>query len=284
MTSRQVWILFSLLLIGVLALSACNRASGKPAPTEVSLDAAHNSAAQVVESQQTGTATVQPSLTPTPSPTGTGTAIFTLEATHTLTPPPPSSGGGAGSDSGAVGCNNAVLVSTKPQDGVNKQPGDIFRKKWVIQNIGSCEWNSDFRFVFIRGDILHDNTTNRLRRGIIKPGQTIEFFLDFTAPTAPGTYTSIWRLMTDTGTLFGPDFTSRIVVSGNRHISTATPALSQTPTITPTLVLPTEIPASPTPTSTPSGTPTPTLTPDSLTPTLTPSRTITPTVTMMDTG
>ncbi len=153
----------------------------------------------------------------TPVTPGTGTVLPSPTATF-----------------GAVGCYNAMLVSASPQDGVNIKAGDTFRKTWVIKNTGTCEWNSDFRFVYISGDILRDNTTNRLRRGTIKTNGTIEYYLDFTAPTAPGTYTSTWRLMTDTGTLFGPSFTSRIVVPGATFTPTVQPSVTPPPTVTPT--------------------------------------------------
>lgn len=374
MTQKPIWILFSLLTIGALALSACNLSNAEPTPTEVSLEAVYTSAAQTVEAQLTGTAAAQPSPTLTPSPTETGTATPTLEATNTPAATlPPSSGGGGGSGAvgcnnsafvsdvtvpdnqqfapgttftktwrvqntgscawnanykltfingdvmggvttpinqtvnpgasadvsvtltapstpktyigywklstdtnqvfgtsvyvqivvtgtpvtpgtgtvlptatfGPVGCYNAALVSANPQDGVNIKAGETFRKTWVIKNTGTCEWNSDFRFVFISGDILRDNTTNRLRRGTIKAGGTVEYYLDFTAPTAPGTYTSVWRLMTDGGVLFGPSFTSRIVVPGATFTPTATSAPTQTPTVTPTITPTATTPAYP---------------------------------------
>ncbi|GAB4488311.1 MAG: hypothetical protein Fur0016_00610 [Anaerolineales bacterium] len=371
MNLKSIWIVFSLLIIGVLALSACNTASGEPTPTEVSLEAVYTSAAQTVEAQLTGTAAAQPSPTLTPSPTETATVTPTLAATNTQAPALPPVSGGGGGGSGAVGCNNsafvsdvtipdnqqiapgatftktwrvqnngscawnanyklifisgdamggvttpinqtvnpgasadvsvtltapstpktyigywklatdggqafggsiyvqivvtgtpvtpgtgtvlptatfgpvgcynAALVSANPQDGVNIRAGETFRKTWVIKNTGTCEWNGDFRFVFISGDILRDNTTNRLRRGTIKQNGTVEYALDFTAPSAPGTYTSVWRLMTDGGVLFGPSFTSRIVVPGATFTPTVTPSITLTP---------------PPPTTTPTATPT----------------------------
>ncbi len=46
------------------------------------------------------------------------------------------------------------------------------------------QWNDSFRFAFVSGDILRDNTTNRLRRARIKPGGTVECSLEFTTPRA----------------------------------------------------------------------------------------------------
>ncbi|MCX7754183.1 MAG: NBR1-Ig-like domain-containing protein [Anaerolineales bacterium] len=160
---------------------------------------------------------------------------------------------------GAVGCYNAALVSANPPDGVSIAPGDSFRKTWIIKNTGTCEWNDNFRFAFVSGDILRDNTTNRLRRGTIKPGGTIEYSLDFTAPLAPGTYTSIWRLMTDTGTFFGPSFTSQIIVPGATF--TRTPTASTTPSPAPGTPTPSATPVPPTNTPVPTDTPTPSPTP-----------------------
>lgn len=377
MNTNSTTKLFLLLVIGALALSACNLTASEPTPTQVSLEVVYTSAAQTVEAQLTGTAAAQPTATFTPSPTQTPTETPTPAATSTPIPTlPPVSGGGAtaagcndarfvadvtipdgqqmapgttftktwrvqnsgtcawnanyrltfvsgdgmggvttpinqtvnpGSTAdisvtltapstpktyigywrlttdtgqafgtslyvqivvsgtpvtpgtgtvfpsitptfGAVGCYNAALVSVSPPDGVSIQPGDTFRKTWILKNTGTCEWNDSFRFAFLSGDILRDNTTNRLRRGTIKPGGTVEYSLEFTAPLAPGTYTSYWRLMTDTGTFFGPTFTSQIIVPGPTF--TRTPTASITPTSAPS-----------TPTETPTETPTPTATP-----------------------
>jgi hypothetical protein len=359
---------FLLLMIGALALSACNLSNGEPTPTEIGIEAVYTAAAQTVEAQFTSAAAAQPSATLTPSPTGTGTVTPTLEATNTqgAVVLPTSSGGGG--SSGAVGCNNSAyvsdvtvpdnqqiapgtsftktwrvqntgtcawnanykltfisgdamggattainqtvnagasadvsvtltapstaktyigywklstdggqafgtsiyvqivvtgtpvtpgtpgtglptitptfgasgcynsaLVSATPNDGVTIKAGDSFRKTWVIKNTGTCEWNSDFRFSFVSGEMMRDNTTNKLRRGTIKPGSNVEYFLDFTAPTAPGTYSSVWRLVTDGGTAFGPSFTLKIVVPGATHTSTVAPSITPTPTVTPTV-------------------------------------------------
>jgi len=358
--------IFLVLIIGALALSACNMSSGEPTPTEIGVEAVYTSAAQTVEAQLTSTAAVQPSATLTPSPTGTATVTPTIEAANTqasATLPPVSGGGGSGAvgcnnsayvadvtiqdnqqiapgttftktwkvqntgtcawnanyklifvsgetmggvttainqtvnpgasadvsvtltapstpktyigywklatDSGqafggsiyvqivvtgtpgtpgtpgtgvptitptfgASGCYNSALVSTTPADGATMQAGESFRKTWVIKNTGTCEWNDDFRFHFISGLMMRDNTTNKLRRGTVKPGSSIEYFLDFTAPTAPGTYSSTWRLFTDTGTFFGASFPVKIVVPGATHTPTVQPSVTATPTVTPT--------------------------------------------------
>ncbi len=141
---------------------------------------------------------------------------------------------------GASGCYNATLVSSTPADGATVTAGQTFRKTWVFKNTGTCDWNSDFKLFFISGDLMGSDTT-RLNRGTVKPGASIDYYLTFTAPNSPGTYTGNWRLITDTGTFFGPSFTVKVVVPG----ATFTPTTKPSATLTP-------IP----PTSTPTGTPT----------------------------
>ncbi len=159
---------------------------------------------------------VQIIVTGTPITPGTGTVLPSPTATF-----------------GAVGCYDSVLVSTTPADGATVQAGEAFDKTWVIKNTGTCDWNENFKFAFIGGDLLGSDTT-KLRKGTIRPGNSVTFTMTFTAPNAPGTYTGYWRLMTDEGTLFGASFTVKIVVPGATHTPTFTPSITPTATITPT--------------------------------------------------
>lgn len=92
--------------------------------------------------------------------------------------------------------------------------------------------------------------TTMIRR-TVAINATTDFSLDFVAPNTPGTYIGYWRMMSDTGTLFGAGFSVRIVVPG----ATYTPIPpSNTPSITPT---PVPASATLTPTVTETVTPTP---------------------------
>ncbi len=151
---------------------------------------------------------------------------------------------------GAVGCNNSALISdvTIP-DGTQIKAGESFRKTWRIKNNGTCAWVSAYKFFFTGGELMGSDTT--MIRRTVAINATTDFSLDFVAPNTPGTYIGYWRMMSDTGTLFGAGFSVRIVVPG----ATYTPIPpSNTPSITPT---PVPASATLTPTVTETVTPTP---------------------------
>ena len=112
-----------------------------------------------------------------------------------------------GSTSG--GCYNAAFVSdvTIP-DGTEMKPGDTFTKTWQIQNTGTCDWNENFKFTYVGGDLLGSDTT-KIRR-YVGAGSTINIKLDMVAPSGTGTVTSSWRMADDSGNLFGQIFTVEI--------------------------------------------------------------------------
>jgi hypothetical protein len=114
-----------------------------------------------------------------------------------------------GSTSG--GCYNAAFVSdvTIP-DGTEMKPGDTFTKTWQIQNTGTCDWNENFKFTFVGGDMFGSDTT-KIRR-YIGAGSTMNMSLKMVAPGGSGTVTSSWRMADDSGNLFGQIFTVQIVL------------------------------------------------------------------------
>jgi hypothetical protein len=46
----------------------------------------------------------------------------------------------------------------------------------------------------------------------VKPGETVDISVNFTAPSASGTYTSYWRLFSANGMLFGETCSVKFVV------------------------------------------------------------------------
>lgn len=142
---------------------------------------------------------------------------------------------------GAAGCLNSMLVSTTPADGATVKAGETFRKTWVFKNTGTCDWTNDFKLFFLGGDLMGSDTT-RLNRGTVKPGASIDYYLTFTAPNAPGTYTGNWRLISETGTFFGPSFTVKVLVAGATFTPTVKPSVTVTATPLPPTVTPTGTP------------------------------------------
>ena len=175
--------LFSLLIIIVLFISACNL------PSKSTEDAASTAAAQTVEAllsatPATGLATA--SFTPLPFPS---TPTPTLQPVSTNTPVP----------TATTNCNVAQFITdvTIP-DGTVMTPSQAFTKKWRIKNIGSCSW-SGFSMAFDSGESMGGPATKAI--GALGPGQEIDLELNLTAPATPGNYRSYWRINTNSNVL-----------------------------------------------------------------------------------
>ncbi len=120
---------------------------------------------------------------------------------------------------------------TIPDDTV-LEPGAGFRKTWRLRNSGTCNWEPGTQLIFVGGEALSEPD------GVVAPaaavGSSVDVSVELTAPSAPGTYRSEWRLQAPDGTRFGPTIYVQILVPKDE---TATPTLTETPvpvTVTPT--------------------------------------------------
>ena len=136
----------------------------------------------------------------------------------------------------------------------NLSAGSNFTKIWRVKNTGSCDW-VDYQISFVSGDLLGAESPKNLPR--INAINNADLVVDMVAPIDPGTYLSVWRMMSVDGKLFGPELNVNIVVP-----QPPTATITSTSTITPTS------------TST---------SPPTMTPTTTRTSTITPTFTMTPT-
>jgi len=171
--------LFSLLIIIVLFMSACNLPSENPE------DTASTAAAQTVEAL----------LSATPA-AGMATASFTpLPIPVTLTSTPLSVSTSAPSITPTTNCNVAQFITdvTIP-DGTLVTPGQAFTKKWRIKNIGTCSWTG-FSLVFDSGDSMGGPASKAI--STLGPGQEVDLEVNLTAPATPGNYRGYWRINTN---------------------------------------------------------------------------------------
>jgi len=161
----------------------------------------------------------------------------------------------------ANGCYNAVYVSdvTIP-DGTVLAPGESFTKTWKFQNTGSCDWDEDFVLTFETGEDMEGEHTTIGEA--VAAGETDSLSVSLVAPETEGSYTSYWRLSTDSGVTFGQSVFVLIVVSDDA--ATITPTTTATSTSTPTTTATPEVQSAtdtstftPTPSETPTFTPTP---------------------------
>jgi hypothetical protein len=104
------------------------------------------------------------------------------------------------------------------------EPGAPFTKTWRLRNAGTCVWREGFTLRWVEDDPLGEQISFAVPAAA--PGDEVDVTVSLTAPTEPGTYTSIWRLHTDTGEPFGMLPYVRIKVAA----PTPTPAPTATAT------------------------------------------------------
>lgn len=147
---------------------------------------------QAYRTQTAPTATpVLPTATETPLPTATPWLTATSAPLPTATPRP---------------CNRAAFISETVPDGTSYNSGQTFTKSWRLRNDGTCTWNPEYRLVFYSGDQMGASNSVKLNK-YVKPGEQVDFLVDFKAPSKAGTYTSYWRLQADDGSRFAQVFT-----------------------------------------------------------------------------
>ena len=229
----------------MMALRACGSANADVTPT-LSVDAIFTAAFQTLTAQQ---ATQQALTPPTVAPSATlfpTLALLPTQPGNLLSSSPTSSFTG-----GVPGCNNSAFVRdiTIP-DGTTLDSGKSFVKTWLIQNTGSCAWNTNYKFTFISGDAM--NGTSVAVPDSVPASQQVQISANLTAPTTAGNFKGYWRMQDDQGRYFGDSPWVAITVSG-----------SATATSTPTGATSTASPSTntPTPTSTHTQTPAPSDTP-----------------------
>lgn len=96
-------------------------------------------------------------------------------------------------------------------DRTSVSPGELLNKRWLVENNGSCNWNSDYSLVLIAGEELGASTEKALFPA--RSGNQAEIHILFTAPNEPGAYRSAWQAQDPQGNLFGDSIFIEIVVS-----------------------------------------------------------------------
>jgi hypothetical protein len=88
-------------------------------------------------------------------------------------------------------------------DGSKLEPGEYFTKTWRIQNVGTCTWNSDYKFVFASGDLMAGPAFQSLANSHVPPGAMLDVSVQLRAPDDPGSYRGYWRFLDSKGGDFG---------------------------------------------------------------------------------
>ena len=232
----------SLVIIGMLLLSACGATPAELTTPTVDANAIRTEAVSTFIADLTLTALAA-------SPTNTPVSTVTPAPTF---PPLATSTGGTPFGSapttapvgGTAGCYGLRFVSdVNVPDNTTMTPGQTFTKTWKVLNAGTCAWDAGFKFAFVGGEQM-GGTTQTLAASVAA-GATFDISVPMTAPTnKSGTLRGNWRMSTASGQFFGDEVYVQIVVGGSGPTSTGgapsptnttgAPAATNTATITPT--------------------------------------------------
>jgi hypothetical protein len=128
-----------------------------------------------------------------------------------------------------------VTDVTVPDD-MSFDPGTTFVKTWRLRNSGSCDWDSDVRLAFVKGDGMRGPTTV-----VVSPtlaAEVVDVSVLLSAPQEAGILESHWELRTPDGRPFGePVFVRVVVGSPTALTATAEPEPRVGETEAPALVL-----------------------------------------------
>ena len=100
---------------------------------------------------------------------------------------------------GTLGCR--FVRDVQVPDGTVFQPGQKFKKIWLLKNSGSEAWPERSRLQIVSGD--HLSSVNFVNVPSAQPGEDIAVEIDMTAPMCPGKYRSYYRMFLSNGVEFG---------------------------------------------------------------------------------
>jgi hypothetical protein len=173
-----------ILLIALLALSACNLTGPSQEPAAISTSAAQT--VQVLLATAATSAATQPlpSKTPTPRATPTQTIKAPCEDIATYT----------------AWTRDNVVYDAKEVDKL-LPPDDTFLMSWTLQNTGTCTWTSVYKMVFDSGTSLTSSANFPfLPTGeTVAPGGTVTVNITMSAPAEAGEYQSSFSLQNEQG-------------------------------------------------------------------------------------
>ncbi len=148
----------------------------------------------------------------TPTPFRPPTQPQPTPALPTVTPIPalPTSTATATPTAGPCLNNLEFIEDVTIPDGTTVSSGSAIDKQWLVNNSGSCDWDSDYRLKWIGGDPMGANQEQALYPA--RAGTKAPIRILFTAPAAEGSYESAWQAYGSNGIAFGDPIYMKIVV------------------------------------------------------------------------
>ena len=198
-----------MLVIAMLALSACGTATATPPSAEEVLSSVNTVVALTSSAQSRIVDSNVNAPVAAPAPTSTMAAFATATLIQPINTPTYSSYAAS-----ASACDGSAYVSDVTiSDGTVFAPGANFTKTWRIQNTGTCTWNSNYSLIFSSGERMSGTTTTIDQS--VAPDETGDISVELTAPDTDGTYTGYWILSNSSSTAFGNYVYVQIVVSAS---------------------------------------------------------------------
>jgi len=193
MNLKNLRLLFLIVVFIVIATSSCNPQTS----TSIALNSAPTN-------QQTDEepAPIRPTDTPSPSATLPPIPSETPTSHNEIAADPTQPTSINTSPTPSCSLQAEFIRHLNVSDNTAFKPGDDIAKIWLVKNVGSCTWSTDFKLVRISGDLLQGPQFINLPRAVA-PGETIEIRLNLIAPDQPDAYTSSWMLSASDGSNFG---------------------------------------------------------------------------------
>lgn len=120
--------------------------------------------------------------------------------------PVPTSTSSSGGSSQDCTYRARFVADVNIPDGTEIEAGKRFVKTWRVRNDGTCTWGPDFYDLYAVGFAYGDRMGARKAvelPGVVRPGETVDISVEFTAPTQPGRYESYWQMAFQDGDLLG---------------------------------------------------------------------------------
>ena len=89
--------------------------------------------------------------------------------------------------------------------------GSTIDKQWLVENNGTCNWNSEYRLRHIGGAVM--GAPEEIALFPAKSGTQVTIQINFTAPFEEGVYESAWQAFDPNDNPFGDPVYIRILVT-----------------------------------------------------------------------
>lgn len=156
----------------------------------------------------------QPALTPTPyiPPSKLVTAIPPTQKEEPLPPTIIPTIVSFASPTAPPPCTDGLtfIADLTIPDGTTVQPGEVILKQWLVENSGTCHWDSNYTLRLING--LEVGVKNEHVLYPARAGAEAILSLEFIAPSEAGSYGSAWQAIAPSGDPFGDFIFMQIVV------------------------------------------------------------------------